>query len=207
MVVVRPRVKRGTEWPNKVSPEWSMHVKMKLPIECNNILMFLYSLILTREIGRENPMVRWEAADWCWRASHTGHEDEGLKICSHSAEISHSFFQNATSVFSQCQPGLRFRGKVQTTSTFIFEIKVYFLMEFLKHLPFPVCAALSLGWKEFIFGPLAILGLHAYCRGGDWWLCKFPVSPWRPRLWSVPLPRLKPLLPQWQKPAVSSQIL
>lgn len=66
------------------------------------------------------------------------------KECSHSTEVSHSSFENTANLFSQFQTGLRVRAKVQVTSKFIFEIKVYFLMEFLKGLSC-VCEALSLG--------------------------------------------------------------
>jgi hypothetical protein len=61
-----------------------------------------------------------------------------------SAETAHCFFPNTANLFLQFQPGLRFRVKGQVTSKFIFEIKGYFLMEFLKGLPC-VCEALSLG--------------------------------------------------------------
>lgn len=103
-------------------------------------------------------MVRWGRGgvgwrDWRRRGIHRGPEHERLRICSHSTELAHSVFQNTASLFSQFQPRLGVGAKVQRTSKFIFEIKVCFLMEFLKGLLCRVCAAPSLGGKAFLLGP------------------------------------------------------
>jgi len=101
-----------------------------------------YSHILTREGGK----TWWWGQGWRTageRRIHIWYEGEGVK--KNLVTFSWSLLQflleycKSASLFSHFQPGLRVRAKVRTTSKFIFEIKVYFLMEFLNGLPCIVC--------------------------------------------------------------------
>ena len=98
-----------------------------------------YNHILTREGGRENMTVGsgWRTAGE--RGIHIWYEGEGVKknlvtFCWSLLQFLSEYCKSA-SLFSHFQPGLRVRAKVRTTMKFIFEIKVYFLMEFLNGLP------------------------------------------------------------------------